>query len=387
MDDNNTIRIKIEVKQTGLRRKLDEIIRSAGRMHVQRAQDTRRTDLLIFELGDDTANEFQYIESLLNSDVVAEVFLISENSVPAVLLQAIRTGAKEFFPQPINEVEVRQALERFKDRRDKPGRKSPDGIGRIITVIGSKGGVGTTTVAVNLAVNLAGKKSVPPSVALIDMNILFGEIPLFLEIKPEFHWAEITKNIVRLDSTFLMNILTKHPSGVYVLPSPGYLNNPEPMIPELVGRLIGFMQKIFDFVIIDGGQSLDESSLKILEMSDIVLLTTLLSLPCLTNTNKLLKSFGDLGYLPEERVRIVVNRYLKNSDISLKDAEESIGKKVFWTIPNDYKTTMSAINNGKTLSQIAPKAPVTRSMEGLADSFFEGEEDQETKWWSFLKRQ
>jgi pilus assembly protein CpaE len=387
MGDNNTIRIRIEVKQAGLRRKLDEIISSTGRMQVQRAQDTRRADLLIFELSDDTANEFQYIESLLNSDAVAEVFLVSENSVPAVLLQAIRTGAKEFFPQPINEGELRQALERFKDRRDKPGRKDPDGIGRIITVIGSKGGVGTTTVAVNLAVNLAGKRSVPSSVALIDMNMLFGEIPLFLEIKPGFHWGEITKNIVRLDSTFLMNILTKHQSGVYVLPSPGHLNHREPMIPELVGRLIGFIQRIFDFVIIDGGQSLDESSLKILEMSDTVLLITLLSLPCLSNTNRLLESFGDLGYLPKERVRIVANRYLKNSDISLKDAEESIGKKVFWTIPNDYKTTMSAINNGKPLSQIASKAPVTRSMEGLADSFFKGEEDQETKWWSFLKRQ
>ena len=387
MVDNNTIRIKIEVKQAGLGRKLDEIIGSIGRMHVQRAQDTRRTDLLIFELSDDTANEFQYIESLLNSDAVAEVFLISENSVPAVLLQAIRTGAKEFFPQPLNEEELRQALERFKDRRDKPGRKDPDGIGRIITVIGSKGGVGTTTVAVNLAVNLAGKKSVPPSVALIDMNTLFGEIPLFLELKPGFHWGEITKNIVRLDSTFLMNILTKHLSGVYVLPSPGHLNNREPMIPELVGRLIGFMQRVFDFVIIDGGQSLDESSLKILEMSDIVLLVSLLSLPCLSNTNRLLESFGDLGYLPKERVRIVANRYLKNSDISLRDAEESIGKEVFWTIPNDYKTTMSAINNGKPLFQIASKAPVTKSMEGLADSFFEGEEDQKTKWWSFLKRQ
>jgi pilus assembly protein CpaE len=363
MGDNNTIRIKIEVKQAGLGRKLDEIIGSIGRMQVQRPQDTRRADLLIFELGDDTANEFQYIESLLNSEAVAEVFLISENSVPAVLLQAIRTGAKEFFPQPINEKELRQALEKFKDRRDKPGRKDPDGIGRVITVIGSKGGVGTTTVAVNLAVNLAGKKSVPPSVALIDMNILFGEIPLFLELKPGFHWGEITKNIVRLDSTFLMNILTKHQSGVYVLPSPGHLNNREPMIPELVGRLIGFMQRIFDFVIIDGGQSLDESSLKILEMSDIVLLTTLLSLPCLSNSNRLLESFGDLGYLPKERVRIVANRYLKNSDISLKDAEESIGLKVFWTIPNDYKTTMSAINNGKTLSQVASKAPVILNFE------------------------
>jgi pilus assembly protein CpaE len=387
VNDNDTILIRIETKQAGLGRKLGEIVRAVGGMQVQNAQDTRRADLLIFELGDDTANEFQYIESLLSADEAAEIFLIAENSAPEVLLQAIRAGAREFFHQPLNEKEVRQALEKFKDRRGQPDRSRQAGVGQIINVIGSKGGVGTTTVAVNLAVSLVEKRSVPVSVALIDMNTLLGEIPLFLELKPEFHWGEITKNIVRLDSNFLMNVLTKHSSGVYVLPSPGHLNNHEPMIPELVTRLIGFMQKIFDFVIVDCGQSMDEASLRVLEMSDTVLLVTLLSLPCLSNTNRLLKSFADLGYLPKERVKIVVNRYLKSSDISLEDAEESIGQEVFWTIPNDYGTTMSAINNGKPLSEISSKAPVTMNIDRLAGSFVQGEEDQKAKWWSFLRRQ
>ncbi|MFV9692130.1 MAG: hypothetical protein ACNY01_14395, partial [Desulfobacteria bacterium] len=93
---DNTIRIKIEVKKPDLRRRLYEIIRSTQGMEFQKPQDTRGADLLIFELGDDTENEFQHIRSLLNSDAVAEVFLISENSDPEVLLQAIKTGAKEF---------------------------------------------------------------------------------------------------------------------------------------------------------------------------------------------------------------------------------------------------------------------------------------------------
>ncbi len=384
---DNTIQIKIEVKKTGLKRKLDEIIRSIEGMHVQMSQDTRRADLLIFELANDTENEFQHIQSLLNSDVVTEVFLISEseNSDPAVLMRAIKTGAKECFTLPLKEEEVKQALKEFKKKIKRADRKNSPETGKIITIIGSKGGVGTTTVAVNLAVNLAKKKSVP-SVALIDMNIMFGEIPLFLEMKPGYHWGEITRNISRLDSTFLMDSLSRHSSGVYVLPSPGSLNGSEPATPEIVAHLVGFMQKLFDFVVIDGGQSVNEISLKIVEMSDNVLLMSLLSLPCLSNTNKFLKSLNDFGFLPADRVKIVINRYLKNSAISLKDAEDSIDNKIFWTIANDYRTTISAINNGKSLSEIASKAEITKNLKDLSDIFIQEEkrEKKTTKWWKLL---
>ena len=382
---DNIIQIKIEVKKTGLRRKLDEIIGSIEGMNVQMSHDTRRADLLIFELGNDAENEFQHIQSLLNSDVAAEVFLISENSDPAVLMQAIKTGAKEFFTLPLKEEEVKQALKEFKKKKKRANRKNSPQIGQIITVFGSKGGIGTTTVAVNLAVNLAKKKSVQ-SVALIDMNMMFGEIPLFLEIKPGYHWGEIIKNISRLDSTFLMNTLSEHSSGVRILLSPDSLNGSASATPEMMGRLVGFMQKLFDFVVIDAGQSANEISLKILEMSDNVLLISLLSLPCLSNTNKLLQSINDLGFLPEERIRIVINRYLTKSEISLQDAEESIHKKIFWTIPNDYNTTMSAINNGKPLSEIASKAQITKNLNNLADTFAPEEENQTTKWWKMKRK-
>jgi pilus assembly protein CpaE len=382
---NNTLQVKVQTKDQSLAKEIENIIRSVEGFGVQRANDSMRADLLIFELGDDTEKDFQVIHSLLDVDAIDDVFYTSRHSDPSVLVQAMRTGGKEFFSQPIKEKEVRQALEDFRERTEKARHKEPVKIGQIIELIGSKGGVGTTTVAVNLAVSLAEMKGAH-SVALIDRNILFGEVPLFLEITPNYHWGEITKNISRLDPTFLMNVLSKHSSGVYVLPSPASLNGHDPATPEIMGHLLSLMQRMFDFVVIDGGQSLDETSLKMLEMSDTVLLVSILSLPCLSNTKKLLKLFHTLGYLPKERIKVVINRHLKNPEISVKDSEAAIDEKIFWTIPNDYRRTLSAINQGKPLCELASKAPITKSMRELACVLSKTEEKQEKKGWRFLKR-
>jgi pilus assembly protein CpaE len=120
-------------------------------------------------------------------------------------------------------------------------------------------------------------------------------------------------------------------------------------------------------------------------MSDDVLLVSLLSLPYLANTNKLLTSFANFQYLPKERIKIVINRYLKKSQVSLKDAEDAINREIFWTIPNDYKTTMSAINQGKALPQFAAKSAVTKNLKELASTLALKEQKGEKRRWNFLK--
>jgi pilus assembly protein CpaE len=360
----DTVSVKLEIKNQDVRRELEGVVSSVNSFHiVQRSDDPGHADLLIFEIGSDLEKEFQLIHSLQRLGTFGEVFLTSRHSDPAVLVQAIRAGAKEFFSQPINRDEVRQALVRFEERRGKSKAQAQTRKGHIINVVGAKGGVGTTTVAVNLAVSLAKAESFQ-SVALVDMNLLFGETPLFLDIEPTYHWGEIAKNISRLDATFLMSILSKHSSGVYLLPSSGQLDGHHVATPEIVERLIRLMQTVFDFIVVDGGQHVDDISLKILEMSDMVLLISVLSLPCLANVNRLLKSLYGLGY-PLDKSEVVINRYLKNSEISLKDAEGSINKKIFKVIPNDYRTAMSAINRGKPLCEVAPKKPITKGIREL----------------------
>jgi pilus assembly protein CpaE len=109
-------------------------------------------------------------------------------------------------------------------------------------------------------------------------------------------------------------------------------------------------------------------------------------LPCLANTNKLVKSFIDFGYVAEDQIKIVLNRYLKKSEVSLHDAESGIGKKIFWIIPNDFVSTMSAINKGKPLLQIAPKAPITKNFSDLANTLIPQQEKPNKKGWNIFKR-
>ena len=325
------------------------------------------------------------LESLLASNAVGEVFVTSQTHDTDMLLKAMRAGAKEFLSQPLKELEVKTALTAFKKRIQQSTSKEPVRRGQIIHLIGAKGGVGTTTVAVNLAMILARIKN-SGSVALVDLNTVFGEIPLFLSVKPTYHWGQIAKNVDRLDSTFLLNAMTKHTSGVHILPPPSYLNGHPPLTVDIMERLLSAMKNTFDFVIVDGGQSLDGPALKAVEMSDKILLITLLSLPCLHNTKNLLKSLAGLT-VQKDRLRLVINRYLKKSDLSIKEAEESVQNEIFWNIPNDYKTTMSAINQGMPLHDISPRAGITKNLEALTDTLIEGDGKKvEKKGWRFFKR-
>jgi pilus assembly protein CpaE len=164
--------------------------------------------------------------------------------------------------------------------------------------------------------------------------------------------------------------------------TPGHEN----VSPEAVERLLNIMRRMFDFVVIDSGQLLDLISQKIHQISDTVLLITILTLPCIANTKKIFKIYDFWGYPRKGKVKIVVNRYLKNSQVTLKDAEESFDHSIFWNLPNDFSTTFAAINQGKVLSAIEPKAEITKKFRRLAATFASKDQKPANKNSSFVKR-
>ncbi|WAC06794.1 MAG: AAA family ATPase [Thermodesulfobacteriota bacterium] len=378
---DNKKRVKIDTKDQMLKKKFEYIISSTGGFEILSEDDKQPADLLIFEVGTDTDHDFHVIQSLLQSEAVTDIFLTSKKSDQDLLLQSIRIGAKEFFPQPIKDDEVKKALKKF---REGPQSSKRIKLGQLINIMGSKGGVGTTTIAVNLAVSLA-EIAASKSVALVDMNMATGETPLFLDLRPGYHWGAISKNITRLDPTFIMNVLSKHSSGIYLFSSPGTPGH-ENVSPEAVERLLNIMRRMFDFVVIDSGQLLDLISQKIHQISDTVLLITILTLPCIANTKKIFKIYDFWGYPRKGKVKIVVNRYLKNSQVTLKDAEESFDHSIFWNLPNDFSTTFAAINQGKVLSAIEPKAEITKKFRRLAATFASKDQKPANKNSSFVKR-
>jgi pilus assembly protein CpaE len=379
--------VRLDTKNPSVKAKLEEIIQATEGLHVLGSRDPAQADLVIVELGRDMDRALLSVQAEIEQGASHELFLTCENIDRAVVSKAMRAGAKEYLAQPLDESEVKLALERCIKRRTDYRERLPAKFGQVVHVIGSKGGVGTTTIAVNLAVSLAEATDLV-SVALVDMNTVFGEIPLFMDIKPEHHWGKVANNIHRLDSPFLMNILVKHASGVYVLPSPSHLDSSKVATREVITQLLGFMTKVFDFVVIDGGNSLGDPSLSALQMADQVFLVCNQCLPGLANANKLMKSFQEIGYPEKARIKIILNSYMAGSCISVKNAEEGIGQPVFWTIPHDCESTMAAINEGKVLSEIARRSSVTKAVRALATTLVReagGEPVQAKNRWSLPK--
>jgi pilus assembly protein CpaE len=348
-------------------------------------EDPRRVaDLLILELDEDRGKTFAQIQAALAASPSTEIFLTSSQTDSEVLLEALRTGVKEFIPQPIQRAELEEALLRFKERRRE---KKPTSAkrGKLITIIGSKGGVGTTTVAVNLAVSLH-QANPDCSVALVDLNPQFGDAALFLDLEATHTMGDVAKNMTRLDETFLMSIFSKHSSGLYLLPSANTVEEIGLLTPEAAEKTLELLQTMFDYVVIDSGDSLADTTLATLNISPTVFLVCTLTLPVLRNTKRLLNILSHLHY-PTENISIIVNRYEKHTEVSLKNMEEVLGRKASWMIPNDYFTTMNAINKGQALSAISARADVTKNFLQLAQTLrSDKQEEHKTSLFSRIFR-
>jgi len=372
MEKNGNITIIMDVKNQKVMDEIKEAVSVLEGFHISNKQISFQNpgiyDLLILEIEEEPKKRLQFVNTLKTSGIVRDVFFTSSNKDPEILIEALRMGVKEFFPQPINKEDVKNAM--IKIKRQKEGKKEDDAMkkGKIINVFGSKGGVGTTTIAVNLAASLATLKN-PSSVVLIDMKPVFGEIATILNVDPMFSWLEVTKNISRLDPTYLMSILSRHSSGVYVLPSPVELAEDYTANPQALATLIRLMQTMFDFVVIDSGQSLDDVSREVMKLSDTVLLVCVLSLSCIINIQRLQDILQKYGYPEEEKIGIIVNRFVRKSEISLQDAEKSLNKKISFIIPNAYRVSMNAINEGKPLYTLAQGTEIWKKYRELASAF------------------
>jgi pilus assembly protein CpaE len=366
--------VGLDVKNEHVKGEFEKILASGREFHVSHNGASHAPDLLILELDDDRPKTFARVQALLTEAPAAEVFLTASHTEPEVLLNAWRAGVKEFIPQPLQREELEQALKRFKQRHQGKNRGAAKN-GRILNVIGSKGGVGTTTLAVNVAVSLREAQE-NSSVVLVDLNSQFGDVALFLDMGPTHTLADIAKNLVRLDATFLMSTLTKHSSGIYVLPSPKAVEEIGVITPESVQQTLALLQTLFDYVVVDSGHSLDDLTAAALNMSQTVFLVSGLTIPVMRNTRRFLDIIESLDY-PYENIKIIVNRYSKKAAISVKDVEEALQQNVFWLIPNDFFVTIDAINKGEPISNMAPKSEVLKSLRKLAFAIMtEGKTDK-----------
>ena len=231
---------------------------------------------------------------------------------------------------------------------------------------GAIGGVGTTSLAVNLGCALA--RDPKNSVALVDLDLCLGDADVFLDTIPDYTLVDVAQNVTRLDFTLLKRSLTKHSSGLFLLPRPVQLEDIALITPDDLQRVLGLLKATFTHLVIDLSKSYSPIDMVALQAANHVLLVTQLDLPCLRNVVRLMMSFGEMKGMAE-KVKIVVNRVgLDSGQITLKKAQETMGREIFWQLPNDYRTMIEVRNNGVPLLEQAPKAAITQSIVALADT-------------------
>jgi len=322
-------------------------------------------DIGIVALDADPQKGLDLVAKSAESSPDCSVLVVSSSSDGNLILQAMRAGAKEFLTQPVRIEDLAGALGRIGERRFGKGEKRTR-VSQVIAIAGATGGVGTTSLAVNLGCVLA--QSPKNSAVLIDLDLCLGDADVFLDAIPDYTLVDVAQNVTRLDFTLLKRSLTKHSSGLYLLPRPVQLEDVRLITPEDLQRVIGLMKATFTHLVIDLSKSYSLVDMVALEMATHIILVTQLDLPCLRNVVRLMMSFNEMKGLAD-KVRIVVNRVgLDNGQITLKKAQDTIGREIFWQIPNDYRTMIEVRNNGVPLIEHSPKASVTHSLVGLADA-------------------
>ena len=320
-------------------------------------------DIGVVNIDVDEQKSLVLIKEIGEVSPETSILVVSSSSDGQLILQAMRAGAKEFLTQPIGVEDLVGAMERIGNQRFGGG----DGRSRAcktIAIAGAAGGVGSTSIAVNLGCVLAADER--HHVALVDLDLSLGDVDVLLDTIPDYTLLDVSQNVSRLDFTLLKRSLTRHASGLYLLPRPVQLQDSALITQDELYRMFGLLKASFSHLIIDLSKGFNPMDMVALETADQVLLVTQLDLPCLRNVVRLMMSFAEIEGL-KEKVKVLVNRTgLDSGRISLKKAQETIGGEIFWQLQNDYKVMVEMRNNGTPLIEQAPRAGITQSMVALA---------------------
>ncbi len=330
-----------------------------------------RPDIALINVDTNPARAVQLVGEVTRAHPSCAVLVISRSQEGGLILQVMRNGAREFLNMPLQLDDFISALDRIRSSMGGTVGEGPSNVGQIITIAGVGGGVGSTALCVNAAASLAQDSANSP--VIIDLDLMLGDADVWLDIIPEYTIRDVAENIGRLDYGLLKRSLTRHECGVYLLPRPVELEQGEPIKPDDLRRILALLKATFSHLIIDVSKSFGKLDLSAMEVSNRTLLVTQLDLSCLRNVVRIMQFLEQFDGI-KEKVEIIVNRMgLEDADISLNKALETIGREVYWQLPNDYATMVGARNNGTPLCRFAPKARLTRSINDLVRQLSSGD--------------
>lgn len=342
-DDANVQRLlQYTLKQEGY-----EVVSSSDGVDGFRAWGAESPDLILLDVqlpkldGYQVATKIRSEES--GSAHVPIIMLTAERDVEQKV-RGLRAGADDYLIKPFHPAEllarIKSLLARFAPK-DVLLARPP--LGRILTFYGAKGGVGTTTIAINAAIAL--HRELGRKVALVDVNLQFGDHRVFLDLGLDKKSIVDIVTAPSMDVELVRQVMVKHDSGVDLLLAP-----PSPETAELVHAdhlpvILHHLASLYDYILVDVDERLDDVNLGIFEASETVFVVMTADLSCLKNVRLILETMTHLGY-PASKVQLVLNRSNAFTGINVKNAEGALKRTIDHQVVNEYRGAISALNSG-----------------------------------------
>ena len=357
-----------------------EVLLAKNPIDGQRRMGVDRPQLTFLDLGDDSGDPTDTVRRLRSAQTTGRsaIVLVGESD-PASRVRGLRSGADDYMTKPVHPAELmartRRLLARFAVAQAASVPVGPgtthtapvddDGShplrGEVHAYYGAKGGVGTTTVAINTAVALhriAGRK-----VCLVDANLQFGDHRVFLDLGPERASIVDAVTSPSIDADLLRNLVVNHSSGVDLLLAP-----PSPEQAELVSmerhdmaRIVETLRTLYDYVVVDLDKRLDDNSLDIIGAADRLIVVMTADLSCLKNVRLVLETMNQIG-TPADKVELLLNRSNAFTGINVRSIEGVLKRTVQYQVVNDYRAAIGALNSGDPFMVHRSDTPIGRSL-------------------------
>jgi len=302
-------------------------------------------------------NEFALIKQLSTSCPTTAIITAARDASPTLILSSMRSGAHEFLQLPITQDEFNTVLDRVTEFAvAHTGSRSG---GRIVGVFSSKGGVGVSFFATNLAA------AMNVNTLLADLNLQAGDSASFLGLEAKYSLTDFVRNRTRLDDTLINSLVTQHSSHLSLLAAPEEAHEAEDIEPQHVTETLHLLAQRYECIVLDLQHTFDPITVAALDLADDILLVMSLDIPGIRSTKRALKVFDRLGY-PRTKIRVVVNRWSKNIDVELHKVETHLNEQLIGLVPNDYRRVINSINLGRPIVEIEPSSKVTLEIKRIA---------------------